>query len=96
MDKIKKFYKSHKFISNIGIVSVLISISYILTYNIPDYFQLEPVYSWINNIAIRYIAALVFFVVQVHIPEENRKKRCMEVLQSQCMDFERKSYHSFL
>lgn len=85
-NEVKQFYLSNKGISKIGIVSTLISISYILTYEMPDYFGIEPLYVWINNIAISYIAAMIFFVVQVYIPEQSNKKQCMEVLKNKFSD----------
>lgn len=82
IEKIRHFYFSNKEISIIGIICISISVSYILTYNMPDYFGIEPFYSWLNNLAISYIAALIFFIVQVYVPEERNKKKCMEVLRN--------------
>ena len=87
--KVKQFYLTNKGISAIGIVSIFISISYLLTYKMPDYFGIEPLYAWLNNFAISYIAAMIFFVVQVYIPEQNNKKHCMEVLKNDFMDLAR-------
>ncbi len=83
---IKQFFLSNKGISIIGILSVMISMSYVLTYKMPDYFGIEPLYVWINNIAISYVAAMIFFVVQVYIPEQKSKKQCMEVLKNNFID----------
>ena len=57
---IKQFYLTNKGISIIGIISVMISMSYVLTYKMPDYFGIEPLYAWLNSIAISYIAAMIF------------------------------------
>lgn len=89
IEKIKHFYFSNKEISIIGIICISISVSYILTYNMPDYFGIEPFYSWLNNLAISYIAALIFFIVQVYVPEERNKKKCMEVLNNNFIDLVR-------
>ena len=44
----------------------------------PDYFGIEGWFSLLNNISISYIAALIFFVLQVYKPEcENHKKAQM-------------------
>ncbi len=83
---VKQFFLADKGISIIGIISVMISISYVLTYKMPDYFGIEPIYAWLNNIAISYVAAMIFFVVQVYIPEQKNKKQCMEVLRSNFID----------
>ena len=42
MKGIIKFYLKNKKISNIGIVALVICISYIITYNMPDYLGIEP------------------------------------------------------
>ena len=49
-----------------GLVSILITVSYAITYNMPDYFGIESWYSLFNNISISYIAALIFYVLQVY------------------------------
>ena len=44
----------------------------------PDYLGIESWYSLLNNISISYIAALIFYVLQVYKPEcENSKKAYM-------------------
>lgn len=78
--KIRNFYAFNKGISRFGIISFLISLSYMITYNMPDYFGIEPFYSWINNISISYLAAMIFYIFQVYIPEERDKKKCNEIL----------------
>ena len=51
-----KFIKRNKIISAFGAIAVLISVSYAITYNMPDYFGIESWYSLFNNISISYIA----------------------------------------
>lgn len=87
--KAKRFYLTNRGISRIGVISIFISLSYMLTYKMPDYFGIEPLYAWLNNIAISYVAAMIFFVVQVYIPEQNSQKRCMEVLKNNFIDLAR-------
>lgn len=89
MKRLLKFYKRNKAISNIGIVALAISFSYAILYNVPDYLGIEAYYSLLNNICISYIAALIFFVVQVYIPEERNQKKCIEILKNQFADFTR-------
>lgn len=80
MKGIIKFYLKNKKISNIGIVALAICISYIITYNMPDYLGIEPFYSFLNNISISYLAAVIFYVVQVYIPSEEDEKKSLEIL----------------
>ncbi len=82
MRTIFKFYKANKEICHIGIVALVISLSYACTYYMPDYLGIEPFYSFFNNLSISYIAAMFFYVVQVYIPEERNKKKSMEVLKN--------------
>ena len=78
MKKLIKFYKKNKAISNIGVIALVIALSYAITYNMPDYFGIESYYSLANNICISYIAALIFYVVQVYIPEDRNQKKCIK------------------
>ncbi len=75
-----EFYTKNKKINKIGFVALAICISYIVTYNMPDYFGIEPFYSFLNNISISYLAAVIFFVVQVYIPSEENEKKSLEIL----------------
>lgn len=86
MKKLIKFYKKNKAISNIGFIAWVIALSYAITYNMPDYFGIESYYSLANNICISYIAALIFYVVQVYIPEDRNQKKCMEILKNKFAD----------
>lgn len=86
MKKIFEFYKKNKAISNIGVVALIISLSYAITYNMPDYFGIEPYYALANNICISYIAALIFYVVQIYIPERRNQKKCLEILKNKFSD----------
>lgn len=79
---IKEFIKRNTIISVFGIVSILIAISYAATYNMPDYFGIEGWYSLLTNISISYIAALIFYVLQVYKPECEGRKRAKESLVS--------------
>ena len=46
----------------------------------PDYLGIEPFYSFLNNISIRSLAAVIFYVVQVYIPSEEDEKKSLEIL----------------
>lgn len=85
-----KFIKRNKIISVFGTISILISVSYAITYNMPDYFGIEGWYSLFSNISISYIAALVFYVLQVYKPEckkSNRARIIMKPLFSDLIQF---------
>lgn len=47
----------------------------------PDYFGIEGWYSFFNNVSISYIAALIFYVLQVYIPECHKSQRAQKVLE---------------
>ncbi len=87
MKKIIEFCKRNKAISIIGAVALIVSISYAIAYNnMPDDFWIEPFYALANNICISYIAAVIFFIVQVYIPERRNHKKCMEILKNKFDD----------
>lgn len=69
----KEFIKENALIFWLGVVSALLSVSYALTYNMPDYFGIEGWYSLLNNISVSYLAALVFYVTQVYVPQYKQK-----------------------
>lgn len=77
----KKFVKKNRIISIFGLISILIAVSYAVTYNMPDYFGIEGWYSQLNNISISYIAALIFYILQVYKPECENSKRAHMVLE---------------
>jgi hypothetical protein len=80
MNSARRFYNKNKIICRIGFVAGLICVSYILTYRMNDYLGIEPIYSFMNNISISYLAALIFYVVQVYIPDEDNQKKSLEIL----------------
>lgn len=82
----KKFIQKNTLISILGFISILISISYAITYKMPDYFGIEGWYSLFNNISISYIAALIFFVLQVYKPECENSKRAQMIMNPLFLD----------
>lgn len=77
----KDFIKRNRILSRLGLISILISISYAVTFHMPDYFGVEGWYSLLNNISISYIAALVFYALQVYIPEKESSKRALIIME---------------
>lgn len=80
MFRMKRFAKLHKKLFGIGCGAFFIVISYAVTYNMPDYFNIEGWYSLFNNLSISYLAALVFYVLQVYIPKLDKSKRASVAL----------------
>lgn len=52
----------------------------------PDYFGIESWYSLFNNISISYIAALIFYVLQVYKPECDNSKKAKVILEPLFLD----------
>lgn len=77
---IKEFFKRNLVISLFGIASVFIAVIYAATYMMPDYLEIEGWFSLLTNIAVSYIAALVFYILQVYKPECEGRKRAKESL----------------
>lgn len=82
----KKFIEKNMIISIFGLISIVIVISYALTYNMPDYFGIESWYSLFYNISISYIAALIFYVLQVYKPNRENSKRAQLALEPLFLD----------
>ena len=82
----RKFAKIHKKLFGIGCVSFIIVISYAVTYNMPDYFGIEGWYSLANNLSISYLAALVFYVLQVYLPQLDKSRRASMTLKPLFID----------
>ena len=76
-----RFIKRNKIISFFGFIASMISLSYAITYNMPDYFGIEGWYSFFNNVSISYIVALIFYVLQVYIPECHKSQRAQKILE---------------
>ena len=83
---LKKFIKRNAIISFFGLISIVISASYAITYNMPDYFGIESWYSLFNNISISYIVALIFYVLQVYQPECDNSKKAQVILEPLFLD----------
>lgn len=82
----KKLYTSNKILFVLGSISGLVSLSYAITYYMPDYFGVEGWYSLLNNISISYIAAFIFYILQVYIPECKNRKRAQAILSPLFLD----------
>lgn len=79
-DMIGKFVKEYLIISILLLICIAINISYAVTYYMPYYFGIEGWYSLINNISISYVAAFVFFIFQVYIPQKRKEKKSFSIL----------------
>lgn len=80
LKEIKKFYISNKIISNIGICALFIFVSYIITYNMPDIFGIEPLYNGLYNLAIGYIGSMIFYILQVYIPSKRKSDDSLRII----------------
>lgn len=52
----------------------------------PDYWRIESWYSLFNNLSISYIAALIFYVLQVYKPECENNRRAQTILEPLFLD----------
>ena len=81
-----EFIKKNKIISLFAIISILIAVSYAIMYSMPDYYGIEGWYSLFNNISISYIAAVIFYVLQVYLPDCQNQKRAQAILKPAFVD----------
>lgn len=82
----KKFIQRNTIISVFGFISLFIAFSYAFTYNMPDYWGIESWFSFFNNLSISYIAALIFYVLQVYKPECENSRRAQTILEPLFLD----------
>lgn len=82
----KKFIKRNTIISIFGFISLFIALSYAITYDMPDYWGIESWFSFFNNLSISYIAALIFYILQVYKPECENSRRAQTILEPLFLD----------
>lgn len=82
----KKFVKRNTIICVFAFISIAIVVSYAITYNMQDYFGIEGWYSLFNNISISYIAAFIFYILQVYKPECDNGKQAKTILDPLFLD----------
>lgn len=75
MNKIKKFYAHNKGLSLLGLLSLIISISYIVSIDWPEWYNgLGNIFEFVYNLCLAYLGSLIFYIIQVYIPDVKRKK----------------------
>ncbi len=85
----KEFFRQNRAITLTGIVAVFYCIVCVLLKSNERINVSEMLYPWgefLFNMAISVIAAVIFYIVQVFIPERENKRKCMEVLKSKFVD----------
>lgn len=75
MNKLKRFYAHNKELSLLGILSLVVSILYIISIDWPEwYYGLGNIFEVIYNLCLAYLGSLIFYIIQVYIPDVKRKK----------------------
>lgn len=87
--KVIKFWEKNRIITIIGIVAAFISVTYCITYDMPDYFGIEAWFAFLNNLSISYIAAFIFYILQVYKPEHENHKKAQVILNPLFLDLVR-------
>ncbi len=77
MDKIKIFYQKNMSISLIGIGCLIIALLNAIISYFSDQFISTPWLSMLDGLALSYIAALVFYIFQVYIPEKSKAEKAI-------------------
>lgn len=80
IDNYRVFCEKNLWISRIAVIAIIIFISYIITYDMPDVLGIEPLFNGMYNLSIGYIVSLIFYVLQVYIPDTKEQIRCFEII----------------
>ena len=79
VNSIKKFYKSNKMLVWGFMISLVGYISYYITIN---WHEIIPygglTCNLLSQLALAYMGCFIFYIMQVYIPEENKKKKIKE------------------
>lgn len=76
MKRIKQFYNYNRILSLIAACSILISVLYIISYNLPEWDPgLGKLFEYIYNLCLAYLGSFIFYIVQVYIIEIRKNKK---------------------
>ncbi len=82
----REFIKKNRAITWMGIGSITIVFLYAASYYLPDIFLIEPWLRLLDGLALSYIAALIFYIEQVYLPERNMVRKAIA---ANAYDFEK-------
>ena len=75
-NSINKFCKSNKMLVYGFIISLVVYISYYITIDWPEIMPYgDLLYNLLSQLALAYMGGFIFYIMQVYIPEENKKKK---------------------
>ncbi|CEO04845.1 Uncharacterised protein [[Clostridium] sordellii] len=87
MKAISNFIKSNKILFGGFIIAAFIFISYELTMDWPEKFpHADFIYNLFSQLSLAYMGSLIFYIMQVYIPEERNKKITSAILKRK-LDF---------
>ena len=76
------FIRQHKDLCRLSALSVLVSIAYVFTADLPEWFPFaEDLFALINALGLAIIANCIFCFFQVYLPER-RERECVEPVMS--------------
>lgn len=79
--KIKKFYNSNKRLTQVSIASLIIYMSYQVTMDLPEIIPYgDLIYNFFSELSLAFMGGFIFYILQVYIPEENKKDHIVESL----------------
>lgn len=74
--KIKEFIKHNKRLSEGAIFSLIISIVYMASYNLNEWYPgLGKMFEFIYNLCLAYLGSFIFYIIQVYIPDKKKQQR---------------------
>ena len=97
MLKVKKFLKEEKKITSIVMISFAFCILFIFTNRIPELLKYgSELMSFVYAISISIIAASIFYVINIYLPERKRKDIIKHNFEEQYLSFKEESIDIFL
>ena len=97
MSKVKIFLKEEKKITSTVIISFAFCILFIFTNRISELFKYgSELMSFVYAISISIIAAFIFYVFNIYLPERKRKDLIKHNLEEQYLSFKEESIDIFL
>ena len=46
----------------------------------PDILGIEPIFNTLYNLAMGYVASVIFYILQVYIPDERKSRECLDII----------------
>ena len=92
--EIKRFLNSNTKLVYIAISSIILTITYWYTKDLPEYIpHTGPLYDWLGNLAQAYLGSFIFYILQIYYPKrkaylnlKGKIAKCKVIVESHMKD----------